>query len=93
MQLLSVEGGNLGTVDFRDLGQRWGEQWPTIAEAAELDGGNEIQDNYTLFVQSVRAHPVVPNRIGVLLCPDRGHKSCVTLVDIHPDALRESYQS
>jgi len=84
MQLLSVEGTNLGTVDFRDLGQRWGTQ---------PEGGNEMQDNYTLFVQSVRAHPVVPNRIGVLLCPDRGHKSCVTLVDIHPDALRESYQS
>jgi len=48
---------------------------------ADPNGGSS-RNNHE-FVQSIRAHPVVTNRIGVLLSLTQGETSYVALVDLH----------
>jgi WD40 repeat protein len=71
VDVVSVEGRNLGSIDFKSHDPEW-----PLAEEECSSGSNSV------FVQSVRAHPVEQDRFGVLLWPQAGTRSCVALVDL-----------
>jgi len=78
LNVMSVEGENRGTVDFKDTVQHW-----TPHEADQLPEGRPA----SVFVQSIRANPAEKNGIGVLLSQGQGKHSCVALVDLNPQCL------
>lgn len=58
-----------------------------------IRGQVEINDSLTStqsgheFVQSVRAHPIVKNRIGVMVCYGEPKESCVATLHVEPSCL------
>lgn len=52
---------------------------------ADPNGGSRHTNHE--FVQSIRTHPTVKNRVGVLLSLPQGEQSYVTLVDLDPRVL------
>jgi hypothetical protein len=53
---------------------------------ADPEGGSS-RNNHE-FVQSIRSHPTVKNRVGVLLSLTQGEQSYVSLVDLDPQVLK-----
>jgi hypothetical protein len=53
---------------------------------ADPEGGSS-RNNHE-FVQSIRSHPTITNRVGVLLSLTQGEQSYVSLVDLDPQVLK-----
>jgi WD40 repeat protein len=91
LHVMSVEGDNLGKVDFQSLGHHWTSTgiFNPASRGAAVSQAHQTLPSECTYVQSLRPHPVVQGRLGVLLCPPDSDQSCVALVDLDPQALGE----
>jgi len=86
---LGLAGALLGT--GRSNGQDEGKTQPQLVQGnIELDdadpSGGSSRKNHE-FVQSIRTHPTLKNRVGVLLTLTQGEQSYIALVDLDNRAL------
>jgi WD40 repeat protein len=102
MHLMSVSGKKLGVVDFRGVIKEQaplrkaprspasGARGALVKGTVQLDdadpNGGSSRNNHE-FVQSIRAHPELNNRFGVLLTLASGEQSYVAVVDVDRRAL------
>lgn len=103
MHLLTTEGGNLGVLDFKGVLERLPQASLLAAAAQRrplpsrrqrlVSGTVRLTDEESSgagdheFVQSLRTHPLIKNRIGVLLSRTQSDQSYVAMVDIDPNYL------
>jgi len=94
VHLLSVTGQKLGCVDFRGILQ----DGPKQRSRAELIRGTVVLDdadpcsgsrrNSHEYVQSIRAHPAIAQRVGVLMALPEGAESHLALVDVSEKEIK-----
>lgn len=96
LHLLSVYGKKLGCIDFRSkclqARKQNRERRPDLIRGTVvLDDSDPLPSGSSrsqAFVQSVRAHPVITNRLGVLMALPEGQKSSIALVDVDAKEVR-----
>eukprot|EP00440_Ansanella_granifera_P051691 gb/GFBE01056043.1/.p1 GENE.gb/GFBE01056043.1/~~gb/GFBE01056043.1/.p1 ORF type:complete len:797 (+),score=88.35 gb/GFBE01056043.1/:1-2391(+) len=88
IHLMSVQGKKHGVVDLRNVTQEsvvqtW--QQELIGGKVAMDDADPMSGSSRKnheFVQSLRAHPVLENRIAVLMAKPKGTESNIVLVDL-----------
>lgn len=103
MHLLTVEGASLGVLDFKGVLDMMpqaslltaamkrrtlnGRRQRLVSGTVRLNDEESLGSSDHEFVQSVRTHPMIKHRIGVLLSRTQSDQSYVAMVDIDPNYL------
>eukprot|EP00931_Biecheleriopsis_adriatica_P100964 TRINITY_DN76197_c0_g1_i1.p1 TRINITY_DN76197_c0_g1~~TRINITY_DN76197_c0_g1_i1.p1 ORF type:complete len:744 (+),score=93.45 TRINITY_DN76197_c0_g1_i1:132-2363(+) len=95
IHFISTEGKKLGVVDLRGLAQARQDSDLSVVsnwqpkqlfggavclDDAQPNSGSSLRDHE--FVQSIRAHPVLHNRIGILMAKPKAVESYIALLDV-----------